>query len=188
MAQKLIAIGASTGGVEALEQLFSEFPANFPPVLVVIHMPIGFTKMFAARMNATFPIMIKEAENGTPVTNNEILVAPAGKHMILANKNGKYITECFTGKKVNNVIPSVDVLFKSVAARPQLKSVGVILTGLGGDGAEGLLEMQKNGAQTIGQDRATCAIYGMPKVAYEMGAVQHQLPLEKIAKKIFSLI
>ena len=185
--ERIIAIGASTGGVEALEQIFAEFPANIPPVVVVIHMPVGFTKLFATRLDSAMTVTIKEASNGDVLQKGVVLIAPAGKHMRVVSKLGKYQVECFDGPKVQSVIPSADVLFQSIANEPGLKSVGVILTGLGADGAAGLLQMRNNGAETIGQDKATCAVYGMPKVAYERGAVTYQLPLNQIPEKILTL-
>jgi len=186
--QKLIAIGASTGGVEALEKLLADFPANVAPTIIVIHMPLGFTSLFAKRLDSKLAPTIKEAETGDFLETGVVLIAPAGKHMKLVSRQGKYAVECFVGPKVQSVIPSADVLFESVADLPGLNSVGVILTGLGADGAAGLLKMRNKGAKTIGQDKASCTIYGMPKVAFENGAVQFQLPLDQIASKILSLV
>jgi len=182
---KVVAIGASTGGVEALETLMARFPMNIPPVVLVIHMPVGFTKLFAARLDTLLKYTVKEAQTGDILTRNQILIAPAGKHMKVVNKDGRLVVECFVGPKVQSVIPSADVLFESVAENIRHNAIGVILTGMGADGARGLLKMREKGAVTIGQDRETSAIYGMPKVAFEMGAVQYQLPLGKIADKIF---
>jgi len=186
--RKIIAIAASTGGVEALEQLISRFPMSIPPVVLVLHMPPGFTKMFAARLNGKFDISVKEAQSGDYLAQGQILVAPAGKHMQLVNRLGKLAVDCFMGDKINSVIPSADVLFESVANLQRQDAVGVILTGLGSDGAKGLLMMKNHGAPTIGQNKETSAIYGMPKVAKELGAVQYELPLNKIADKILSLV
>ena len=185
---KLIAIGASTGGVEALETLMRRFPADIPPVVLVIHMPPGFTKLFATRLDTFLKPHVKEAVSGDVLTKGQILIAPAGRHMKVVNKGGKLSVECFLGPKVQSVIPAADILFESVAEHFRQRAVGVILTGMGEDGARGLLKMRENGAATIGQDRETCAIYGMPKVAFEMGAVQHQLPLDRIADKIIQLV
>jgi len=183
---KIIAIGASTGGVEALEQIFSEFPTDIPPVVVVLHMPIGFTKLFATRLNASMAVTIKEAATGDFLQKGVVLIAPAGQHMRVVNKGGRQAVECFNGPKVQSVIPSADILFESIA-NERIRAVGVILTGLGADGADGLLKMRQNGLETIGQDKASSAVYGMPKVAYEKGAVQYQLPLNQIAEKILTL-
>lgn len=186
--QKVIAIGASTGGVEALEHLFHLLPPTIPPVVLVIHMPIGFTKLFAARLNKMMKITVKEAQQADYLLHGQVLVAPAGKHMQIIRHNDRLAVDCYLGEKVQHVIPSADVLFESVAKTLQKDAIGVILTGMGADGARGLLSMRECGAVTIGQNRETCAIYGMPKVAKEMGAVEYELPLDKIADKILSLV
>jgi len=185
---KVIAIGASTGGVEALETILSLLPARIPPVVLVIHMPVGFTKLFAARLDGLLRMSVKEAQSGDVLTQGQILIAPAGKHMKVVNRNGRLTVDCFVGPKVQFVIPAADVLFESVAEHVKKNAIGVILTGMGADGARGLLAMREQGAKTIGQDKATSIIYGMPKVAMDMGAVEHQLPLSKIADKIMSLV
>ncbi|MCL2235200.1 MAG: CheB methylesterase domain-containing protein [Defluviitaleaceae bacterium] len=187
MAQKVIAIGASTGGVEALEVIFSKFPANIPPVVLVLHMPSGFTQILAARFDLKFPFTVKEARNGDEVKPGHVIIGQAGQHMRIVKKGLRYVVETFAGPKVQWSIPSVDVLFESVAEQCKGEAVGVILTGMGGDGARGLLKMREAGAATIGQDEKTCTIYGMPKVAMDMGAVTHQLPLDKIASNILTL-
>ena len=181
---KVIAIGASTGGVDAIEEVFSRLPATIPPVLLVIHMPPGFTKLLAARCNGKYRLSIKEAQTGDRLICGQVLIAPAGQHMTIANDT----IRCYVGEKVQFVIPSVDVLFESVASVYGKNAMGVILTGMGADGARGLLAMRQAGAYTIGQDKATSTIYGMPKIAYEMGAVEFQLPLNKISDKIISLL
>ncbi|MCL2398178.1 MAG: CheB methylesterase domain-containing protein [Defluviitaleaceae bacterium] len=186
--RKVIAIGASTGGVEALEQVLTKFPTTVPPIVLVIHMPPGFTKLFAARLNKSLKIAVKEAQQEDYLLPGQVLVAPAGKHMKIVNLNGKLAVDCFLGEKVHHVIPSVDVLFESVAKNLQKDAIGVLLTGMGADGARGLLTMRNNGAATIGQDKETSAIYGMPKVAKELGAVDYELPLDQIGNKILSLV
>jgi len=185
--QKVVAIGASTGGVAALEHIFSGLPKAIPPMLLVIHMPVGFTSLLSARFNDMFNFSVKEAQTGDFLTQGQLLIAPSGRHMKLVLDEKRHAVECFVGPKVHHVIPSVDVLFDSVADVMQDKAIGVILTGMGADGADGLLKMRGKGAATIGQDRETCAIYGMSKVAKEMGAVTHELPLHQIAKKIMTL-
>lgn len=185
---KIIAIGASTGGVEALEKVLSRFSADIPPIVLVIHMPLGFTKLFAASFNDKMAFSVKEARTGDNLQWGQALVAPAGEHMEIVNNAGRLSVRCFDGPKVQHVIPSADVLFNSVANIQKSKAIGVILTGMGADGAQGLLNMKQKGALTIGQDKETCAIYGMPKVAMEMGAVMYQLPIDKIGDKIISLI
>ena len=185
---RLIAIAASTGGVEALGRVIMRFPITIPPVVIVQHMPQGFTKIFAARLDSKFDIEIKEAEDGDVLKPGRVLVAPAGLHMSLVPRGGGLACHCFPGEKVNNVIPAADILFESVANMAGKNAIGVVLTGMGGDGSKGLLQMRNAGARTIGQDKETSAIYGMPKVAYEVGAVEFQLPLDEIPKKILSLI
>jgi len=185
---KVIAIAASTGGVEAVLSVVSRFPATTPPVVVVVHMPIGFTKIYATRLNGKCEATVKEAATGDVLEKGKVLIAPSGKHMKLVNYGGMIKVECFEGDKVNKVIPSADVLFESIADVKKNNAIGVVLTGMGADGAEGLLKMRGKGAKTIGQDRETSAVYGMPKMANEMGALDYVLPLDKIADKILSLI
>ena len=186
--QKIIAIGASTGGVDAVENVLSSFPARTPPIVLAIHMQAGITKLFADQLDDTLPLSVKEAETGDILVPNQVLIAPAGKHMKIVNNAGKLTVECFLGPKVQFVIPSVDVLFESIAKEAKGRAVGVLLTGIGADGARGLMAMRNSGAETIGQDEKTSIVYGMPKVAMEMGAVMHQLPLGQIAGKILSLV
>ena len=184
---KVVAIGASTGGIEALEQVFSRLPAIIPPILLVVHLPLGFTKLYSARLSATYRYVFKEAQTGDEVVGGQVLVAPAGKHMVVKSERGKLVVDCYEGEKVQYVIPSVDVLFESVAKVLEDKAVGVILTGMGADGARGLKKMRECGASTIGQNRETCVVYGMPKVAKDIDAVEHVLPIYEVAGKIMSL-
>jgi len=194
LTRKLIAIGASAGGVEALSKIVPHFPANFPPVVMVVHMPQGFTKMLATRLSSLQGtcVKIKEAISGDSLLQGQVLIAPAGKHMrLIEQSGGKLSVECFMGEKVQGVMPSADVLFESVANLSRVtraNAIGVILTGLGADGAKGLKMMRDNGARTIGQNKETSAIYGMPKVAMDIGAVEYQLPLNQIVGKILSLL
>ena len=187
-AQKVIALAASTGGVEALTQVISSFPSTIPPVVILLHIPVGFTKIYAARLGKLCKATVKEAASGDTLMPGQVLIAPAGKHTKLVRHQNRLALDCFDGDRVNGVIPSADVLFDSVAEVLRTNAIGAILTGLGADGAAGLLKMRNNGAKTIGQDRATSAVYGMPKVAKEMGAVEYELPLNQIADKILSLI
>ncbi|GFI62516.1 chemotaxis response regulator protein-glutamate methylesterase [Clostridiales bacterium] len=185
----IVAIGASTGGTEAIFEVAKEFGTDIPGVVVVQHMPPGFTAMYAKRLNDQCRIQVKEAETGDRVLPGRMLIAPGGdRHMRLLKVNGVYQVECKAGPKVNGHCPSVDVLFDSVAKSAGKNAVGIILTGMGGDGAKGLLEMRKAGARTIGQDESTCVVYGMPKVAYDLGAVQHQEKLSDIAKKAYAVL
>jgi two-component system chemotaxis response regulator CheB len=185
---KIIAIGASTGGTEAISQIITSLPENMPGIVIVQHIPPLFSLMFAQRLNTTAALEVKEAQNGDYVEAGKVLIAPGDKHMRIKRLNGKYKVECFEGEKVNGHCPSVDVLFDSVARAAGDKAIGIILTGMGYDGAKGLLEMKKNGAKAIGQDEASCVVYGMPKVAYNIGAVDKQVPLDSIAKTLLSIL
>jgi len=177
---KLIAIGASTGGTIALEKIISEFPPAIPPVLVVIHMPQGFTRSFAERLDSLSICKVKEAEPGETVRPGTVYVAPGNNHLELKSRGTMHTLKVFMGPKIHSCRPAVDVLFKSVAAEVGKNALGIILTGMGRDGAEGLLEMKKAGALTVAQDETTSIVYGMPKEAVEAGAVGKILPLHKI--------
>ncbi len=185
----IVAIGASTGGTEAIFEVAKEFGTDIPGVVVVQHMPPGFTSMYAKRLNDQCRIQVKEAETGDRVLPGRMLIAPGGdRQMRLLKVNGVYQVECKAGPRVNGHCPSVDVLFDSVAKSAGANAVGIILTGMGGDGAKGLLAMRKAGARTIGQDESTCVVYGMPKVAYDLGAVEHQEKLSDIAKRTYAVL
>ena len=185
----VVAIGASTGGTEAIFDVVKDFGTDIPGVVVVQHMPPGFTKMYAKRLDDQCRLQVKEAETGDRVLPGRMLIAPGGDmHMHLVKVNGAYQVECKKGPRVNGHCPSVDVLFDSVARVAGANALGIILTGMGGDGANGLLAMRKAGARTIGQDESTCVVYGMPKVAYDLGAVQYQEKLFNIAKRTYSLL
>ncbi len=185
----VVAIGASTGGTEAIFDVVKNYGTDIPGIVVVQHMPPGFTKMYAKRLNDQCRIRAKEAETGDRVLPGTLLLAPGGdRHMRLVKVNGVYQVEVKGGPRVNGHCPSVDVLFESVAKVAGPKAVGIILTGMGGDGAKGLLQMRKAGARTIGQDESTCVVYGMPKVAYDMGAVEHQEKLSDIARRTYALL
>ncbi len=185
---KVVAIGASTGGTEAIFDVVKKFQPDIPGTVIVQHMPPGFTKMYAERLNTQCKVVVKEAENGDILERGKVLLAPGDKHMRLTRVGGIYRVECSAGEKVSGHCPSVDVLFKSVAKAAVSDAVGVILTGMGSDGAKGLLAMRKAGAHTIGEDEKSCVVYGMPKVAYDIGAVQKQVPLENIASQIYSTL
>jgi len=185
--QKILVIASSTGGTHALEALFKELPADIPPTLVVQHMTSGFTKLFAERLDSSCKQMIVEANTGDYLMRGKVLMAPADRHMRLVQRDGRLAVECFVGDKIHGVMPAADILFESVAEIVKDNAVGVILTGMGADGARGLKRMRDAGAQTIGQDEATCVVYGMPKVAKDLGAVVHELPLDRIAEKMLSL-
>lgn len=185
---KIVAIGASTGGTEAILDVVRNFYPNIPGTVIVQHMPPGFTNMYAKRLDKECRVHVKEAEDGDIVETGKILIAPGDKHMTLERRNGRYFVKCFEGENVSGHCPSVDVLFKSVAQAAASDAVGVILTGMGSDGARGLLAMRKRGAHTIGEDEKSCVVYGMPKVAYEIGAVEYQEPLGNIASKIYNIL
>ncbi len=187
--ERIVAIGASTGGTEAIATVLKEFDTDIPGVLIVQHMPAGFTAMYAERLNNQCRIRVKEAKTGDLVVPGQALLAPGGDaHMHLVKQNGVYQVVLRNGPKVNGHCPSVDVMFESVAREAKDKAVGIILTGMGGDGAKGLLSMRAAGAKTIGQDEASCVVYGMPKVAYDIGAVEHQERLTDIAKRTYILL
>lgn len=191
MSNRVIAIGASTGGTNALVDVLKLFPRDIPGTVIVQHMPPMFTKLYADRLNNSMNLEIKEAEEGDEVRPGRVLIAPGGYHMRIKKLGAKFVVKLTLGTEDNKVsghCPSVDVLFDSVADEIKDKAIGVILTGMGKDGADGLLKMRKNGAHTIGQDEETSIVYGMPKVAFDIGAVEKQYPLPKIAAAIMSLL
>jgi len=184
----LIAIGASTGGTEATAQILKELGNDLPGIVIVQHMPAMFTRLYAERLNETCAMAVKEAADGDQIVPGRALIAPGGLHMSVARGRGGLIAECRAGEKVNGHCPSVDVLFDSVARMKGVNALGIILTGMGSDGAKGLLAMRNAGAETIGQDQKSCVVYGMPAVAANIGAVQYQLPLSEIAKRIYDWV
>jgi len=181
---RIIAIGASTGGTEALASVLENLPATTPGIIVVQHMPAGFTKMYAERLNKICNMKAREAVDGDRVEQGLILVGAGEFHLRLKRDTRGYFVTSKRGDKVSGHCPSVDVMFESVAETAKANAVGVILTGMGADGAQGLLKMKKNGAFTIGQDKETCVVYGMPMVAFNIGAVNKQAPLDAIPKLI----
>lgn len=180
----VVALGASTGGTDALECVIRSFPANMPPVLVVQHMPPVFTRLYSERLNKSCALNVKEAQDGDRVTQGTCLIAAGGFHMELKKDSKGYYVKCYQGEKVSGHCPSVDVMFHSVADTAGNKSIGALMTGMGADGARGLLKMHQNGAYTIGQDKETCVVYGMPMEAYKLGACSEQQPLENIGKTL----
>ena len=185
----VVAIGASTGGTEATSAVVRQFGTDIPGIVCVQHMPPGFTQMYAKRLDDECQIRVKEAETGDRVLPGHMLIAPGGdRHMKLVKVGGSYQVEIKPGPRVNGHCPSVEVLFDSVAKAAGPDAVGIILTGMGGDGAKGLLAMRKAGARTIGQDESTCVVYGMPKVAYDLGAVEYQEKLTDIAQRTYALL
>lgn len=185
----IVAIGASTGGTEAISALLKDFDYDIPGVVIVQHMPPKFTAMYAEHLNEKCRVQVKEAKNGDMVMPGQVLIAPGGDaHMRVVKKGSGYQVQIKQGEKVNGHCPSVDVLFDSVAEVAGKKAVGIILTGMGGDGAKGLKNMRDKGARTIGQDESTCVVYGMPKVAYDIGAVEYQEKLPDIAKRAYKVL
>ena len=187
ISQRIIAIGASTGGTEALSTVISMLQPPLPGIVVVQHIPPVFSRLFAERLNAETRFKVAEASSGVRLCPGEVYIAPGDRHVRVKKSAGGYQLDCVDGPRVNGHCPSADVLFRSVASAAGAAAVGVILTGMGGDGAKGLLAMRQAGAHTVGQDEASCVVYGMPRVAWELGAVEYQLPLTAIAAKITAL-
>ncbi len=182
----LVAIGASTGGTEAILEVVRHFPAKMPGIVITQHMPPGFTAMYAERLNRICKLEVKEAAHGDKVRPGLVLLAPGGLQMRVVRLGTGYSVSCTAEAKVSGHQPSVDVLFDSVAATVKSRAIGVILTGMGADGAAGMLRMRKAGAYTIGQDRDSCVVYGMPMEAYKIGAVCQQAPLGNIAQVVLA--
>jgi len=182
---KIIAIGASTGGTTAIEDVLNGFPANAPGTVIVQHMPAGFTTAFANRLNQSCKVQVREAENGDSVVPGVALIAPGNRHILLQRTGANYSVVVKDGPAVNFHKPSVDVLFQSVAKSAGSNALGIILTGMGKDGAKGMLEMHNSGARTIAQDEASCIVFGMPKEAIQIGAVKDIIPLREITRSIF---
>ncbi|MEZ4483670.1 MAG: chemotaxis response regulator protein-glutamate methylesterase [Syntrophotaleaceae bacterium] len=185
---KVIAIGASTGGTEAIRKMITQFPVTMPGVVIVQHMPAGFTKMFADRLNQLCAMEVKEAENGDRIMPGRILVGPGGLHMRVVRSGGIYQVRCEAGENVSGHCPSVDVLMHSVAQNVGSNAIGVMLTGMGSDGAAGMLAMRQAGARNLAQDEESSVVFGMPKVAYERGGAERLLPLERIAPAVIDLL
>lgn len=181
---KVIAIGASTGGTKAIEAVLTCMPATTPGTVIVQHMPEHFTTSFAERLNEICPMEVREACNNDRVVPGVVLIAPGNQHMVLNRTGGTYMVKIKGGPRVHYQRPSVDVLFQSVAKNAGRNAVGVMLTGMGADGAKGLLAMKESGAHTLAQDEATCVVYGMPKEAFKIGAVEEVLALPKIPRAI----
>jgi two-component system, chemotaxis family, protein-glutamate methylesterase/glutaminase len=183
---RLVAVGASTGGVEALQELFTALPANIPATLVTQHMPAGFTACFAKRLDERCAMTVTEAANGVRVLPGHVYIAPGNRHLELVRSGAHYFCHLHDGPPVSGHRPSVDVLFNSFAAVAGKNAIGVILTGMGSDGAAGLLKMRQAGARTMGQDEASCLIYGMPKAAKRFGGVEAEFPLAKLPQEILA--
>jgi two-component system chemotaxis response regulator CheB len=184
---KVIAVGASTGGTEALRVFLTALPTNCPPVVIVQHMPEVFTRAFADRLNQDCSIEVQEACDGDRLRAGQALIAPGNRHMLVNRSGDELVVQVVDGPQVSRHRPSVDVLFRSVAASVGAKAVGVIMTGMGDDGAQGLCELKAAGAATIAQDEASCVVFGMPREAISRGAVNVVVPLEEIANAALNL-
>ena len=180
-------LGASTGGTEALREVLQALPANAPGIVIVQHMPAGFTAAFSKRLNSLCEVEVKEAQHGDPVLRGHVLIAPGDKHMLLERQGARYQVAIKDGPPVSRHRPSVDVLFRSAARAAGRNAMGVIMTGMGDDGAHGLLEMKEAGAVTVAQDEASSIVFGMPKEAIARGAAQKIMALEHIAREIMAV-
>ncbi len=185
---KIIAIGASTGGTEAIRAIITRYPANTPGVVIVQHMPAGFTRMFADRLNELCPMQVKEAANGDRVMAGRILIAPGEKQLRVRRSGGIYEVDCHPGEKVSGHCPSVDVMMHSVAEQVGSNAVGIMLTGMGRDGAAGMLAMRRAGARNIAQDEESSVVFGMPREAYANGGAEKLVPLREIAETSLKLL
>jgi len=188
LTDKIVAIGASTGGTEALKEVLTRLPATVPGIVVVQHMPPRFTTAFAERLNGLCAFEVREGEDQDTVYPGRCLIAPGNFHMLLRRSGTRYYVNVKTGPMVHHQRPAVDVLFRSVAKAAGRNAVGVILTGMGADGAEGLLLMREAGATTVGQDESSCVVYGMPKAAYEAGGVERVVHLSNVAGEIMRIV
>lgn len=185
---KVIVLGASTGGTQAIQEVLLDLPPNAPGVVIVQHMPAGFTTSFANRLNDLCSLSVKEAENGDAVVPGRVLIAPGNFHMLIKRSGANYYVEVKDGPLVGRHRPAVNVLFNSAAAYVGSNAIGVILTGMGADGADGMLKMKEAGATNIAQDEKTSVVFGMPKCAIEKGGVDYIVPLPAIASKILALL
>lgn len=185
--EKIVAVGASTGGTEALSAFLQMLPGDSPGIVIVQHMPEHFTAAFAKRLNSICRVTVKEGENNDSVVRGHVLIAPGNKHMLLKRSGARYYVEVKDGPLVSRHRPSVDVLFRSAARYAGKNAVGIIMTGMGDDGAHGMKEMHDAGAKTIAQDEASCVVFGMPGEAIKLGGVDKVLPLEKIAAEMLRL-
>lgn len=184
--EKVVAVGASTGGTEALKEFLTALPEDAPGIVIVQHMPENFTRAFANRLNTICKVSVKEAENDDTVIRGRALIAPGNRHTLLKRSGARYYVEVKDGPLVSRHRPSVDVLFRSAARYAGKNAIGIIMTGMGDDGAKGMLEMKEAGAFNIAQDEASCVVFGMPKEAIKLNAVDKVVPLEAIAKLVMS--
>ncbi len=186
--EKVIAVGASTGGTEALRTFLEALPLDAPGIVIVQHMPEHFTRSFANRLNELCRVTVKEAENGDSVIRGRALIAPGNQHLLLKRSGARYYVELNDGPPVNRHRPSVDVLFRSTARFAGKNAIGILMTGMGNDGAQGLLEMKTAGAHTVAQDEKSCVVFGMPKEAIKLGAADKVLPLDQIAGQMLRMV
>lgn len=184
---KIVALGASTGGTQAIEQYLSRYPENAPGTVIVQHMPAGFTRAFAERLNATGRVEVREAQDGDKIFNGRVLIAPGNKHLVVRRSGAVYFVEIKDGPLVGHHRPAVEVMFQSVAACVGPNAIGVMLTGMGADGAQGMRKMRDCGAYNIAQDENSCVVFGMPRAAIEAGGVNEVLPLAAIAQRVIAL-
>jgi two-component system chemotaxis response regulator CheB len=185
---RVVTIGASTGGVEALREVLKPLPEDMPPILIAQHMPPGFTRSFAQRLDSLCALRVKEAEDGEPLQRGHAYIAPGGLHMLLASRSGRLETRLNDEPPINRHRPSVDALFRSVAKHAGARAIGVMLSGMGADGAEAMLELRRAGAWNIVQDEASCVVFGMPKQAIAAGAVHEVLPLRELSQRLSELV
>jgi len=185
---KIIFVGASTGGTEAIKEFLMGIPADCPPILVVQHMPDSFTASFARRLDGLCAPRVIESQGDEKVEPGTVYIAPGHSHLQIRRGNAGYLTELLATPPVNRHRPSVDVLFDSASAVVGSKAIGVILTGMGKDGAQGLLRLRQSGAKTFGQDEASCIVYGMPREAFLIGAVEAQCPLDEMARRVLGAV
>ena len=178
---QIVVLGASTGGTEAIRSLLKQLPERFPGMAIVQHMPEGFTKSFANNLNSICKVEVKEAENNDKLYQGRVLIAPGSKHMLLKRVGKEYFVEVKDGPLVNRHRPSVDVLFRSAARYAGQNATALLLTGMGNDGAKGLLELKEAGAHTIAQDETSSVVFGMPKEAIKLGAADKIMPLDRMA-------
>ena len=186
LASKVIAIGASTGGTEAIKDVLTQLPAMMPPIVMVQHMPETFTPSFARRLDSLSQLTVVEAQGGERLQPGTAYLAPGHSHMVIRRSGTGYVTELHQDEPVNRHRPAADVLFDSVAEQVKDDAIGIILTGMGKDGAQGLLRMRQAGAFTIGQDQASCVVYGMPREAALVGAVEEVAPLDEVPRRLLA--
>ena len=186
--ERIIAVGASTGGTEAIKTLISALPPQVPGVVIVQHMPSGFTRLFAQRLNSLCRLEVVEARDMDDIIPGRVLIAPGGRHLLIQKANGRFIARVQEGTLVNGHCPSVDVLLDSVARHAGSSAIGAVLTGMGSDGAAGLLRMRRAGARCFAQDQSTSTVFGMPKAAYEVGGAEEMLPISEMASAITAVL